>query len=405
MARYIVLPRKSGGRATLNLGTRRIKSDAPLFRSYRAEAREAQAAETWHAELERWVADGVKQGVHDISYRPGAAQTGARVLTMSSQLARELDREIDDVHVLRDQPINLIGPGQGSKRISADQLDDDEDLLWHLDTIKIREAQNAGTLGHGEGSRVAVLDTGVDSSHPEISKRLSGSYELNPEDLEIHPQAAGADSYGHGTHIAGLVAGARVGTAPAAELVSCEMLPNGRGRLSEFVQWISWASTQVGLHVVNLSAGLEGFIPEIQEPIRNLTAVGILPIVAVGNEGRDTSRSPGNYRDVLSVGATTSDGRVAGFSSSAKIIVDNTSYNVPHLVAPGRKVISCVRGGGYKAWNGTSMAAPIVSGLAAILIEKYPMIDVLDLKEAILEKCVDLGVSAERQGAGQVMVQ
>ena len=135
-----------------------------------------------------------------------------------------------------------------------------------------------------------------------------------------------------------------------------------------------------------------------------MLAVGVLPVCASGNEGRDRTRSPGNYRSVLSVGASNERGRVAGFSSSGTLTVDNTTYNIPHLVAPGEQVYSSVVQGGYEAWNGTSMATPIVSGVAALLLERYPDLTVLDLREELLNRCQLLDQPEKRQGLGLIQV-
>ncbi len=395
MTRYIVLPQRIHGLPTLSRAARRVKTEArqaycdevaDLFREHRGQR-----------ELNRWLRD-MKTQVSDPTPK-AATSVGARILDMTSANARMLRQEVPDIAVIRDRPLSLIGPVSSGDVMTADQLD--EAALWHLTAIRVREARDAGRLGNGEGSTVAVLDSGVDGTHPEIASRVAHAYSSDPETLAIDTIPVATDTDGHGTHVAGLVAGATVGVAPAATLISGEMLPGGQGALSEFVTWMNWASTQPDIHIVNISAGLAGFVPELREPVSALMAVGILPVIAAGNEGRDSSRSPGNFHDVLTVGASTESGRVVGFSSSATMVVDHQSYAVPDLVAPGRKVVSAVCGG-YEAWNGTSMAAPIVAGVAALHLERYPMIEVLDLIEAILETCTPLSVSALRQGAGLV---
>jgi subtilisin family serine protease len=87
------------------------------------------------------------------------------------------------------------------------------------------------------------------------------------------------------------------------------------------------------------------------------------------------------------------------------IVADNHRYEVPDLVAPGEGVYSSVIGGGYEAWDGTSMATPVVSGVAALILEKYPKIRVTDLVEELLTTCKDLKQNADRQGKGLVQVK
>ena len=183
------------------------------------------------------------------------------------------------------------------------------------------------------------------------------------------------------------------------------MIPGGFGNLSDFVLALEWAATQPEVQIVNMSAGIRGYLPEMREPVADLLAVGVLPVIATGNEGRNRTRSPGNYNEVLSIGASNRQSRIASFSSGGTLIADNHQYWVPDLVAPGESVYSSVMGGGYESWNGTSMATPIASGVAALILEKYPAMTVFDLRETLLTTCRDLGFSGDRQGAGLVQVK
>lgn len=86
------------------------------------------------------------------------------------------------------------------------------------------------------------------------------------------------------------------------------------------------------------------------------------------------------------------------------MFVDNMVYAVPDLVSPGADVTSCVMGGGYEAWNGTSMATPIVSGIASLYLEEDPLISLSDLSDKVLDSVKDLGFPVSRQGAGLAQV-
>jgi subtilisin family serine protease len=143
-----------------------------------------------------------------------------------------------------------------------------------------------------------------------------------------------------------------------------------------------------------------GFQPGFDDVVRALLFAGVLPIAAVGNEGRNRTRSPGNYQPLLSVGATGGDGSVAAFSGSGRIQIDHHVYDVPDLVAPGKDVYSSVRGGGYEAWQGTSMSAPIVSGLAALVLERQPDLPVLDVMDVLLNAATPVPGDPLRAGLG-----
>jgi subtilisin family serine protease len=322
------------------------------------------------------------------------------VVEMSEEDAKRLESDMPDVVVLRDRPLPLIEPVR-SVRASRSPSSAD---LWHLRAIALETARGRGFSGTGSGVNVAVLDTGIDETHPEIDGRVASAVTFDVERWRASPQRGSRDTDGHGTHVAGLIAGKRVGVAPGAKLLNGIMIPNGRGMLSDFVLALEWAAGEPEVRIVNMSAGIPGFIEGMSAAISDLFAVGVLPVIATGNEGRNRTRSPGNYDSVLSVGATNSANQVARFSSGGSIVVGNHQYHVPDLVAPGEGVFSCVMGGGYEAWDGTSMATPIVSGLACLVAERWPDISPLDLVEELIQACRSLGEPPERQGAGLVQV-
>ena len=185
------------------------------------------------------------------------------------------------------------------------------------------------------------------------------------------------------------------------------MLPQGKGNYTDFIIALEWAGLRADIQIVNVSAGLPGYLEEMRGAVADALATGIFLVFAVGNEGRNRTRSPGNYIEGLSVGAAAErSGKyvVPGFSGGGTLRVDHHQYDVPDLVAPGKGVYSSVAGGGYQAWDGTSMATPIVAGVAALILEKYPDITVLELEEELLSTCLDLGLPSTRQGRGLVQV-
>ena len=212
------------------------------------------------------------------------------------------------------------------------------------------------------------------------------------------------DTQGHGTHVAGLICGNTIGVASNTEIVSGVIIPKGIGRLSGFLMGLEWAGQNPSVDIVNISAGFPGFDPALREAMRGIVAAGVLPVVAVGNEGRNQTRSPGNYVDVLSVGAVNRELRVSRFSGGGSLLVDYHQYSVPEVVAPGEGVYSCVMGGGYEAWNGTSMAAPIVSGVAARILQIAGDMSVVELREEIISRCKVLADAPDRQGHGLVQL-
>jgi subtilisin family serine protease len=251
---------------------------------------------------------------------------------------------------------------------------------YGLDQIETTETwEEFGT--RGDGARVAVLDTGIDASHPAIDLAENGWAQFDAEGNQLDTEPNDPD--GHGTHTSGTVAGglaealgAHIGVAPEAELYHGKVLDDG-GTFAQILAGMEWA-VQNEADVINMSLGADGYFPEYIAPVRNAMAMGTFVVVSSGNSGPGTSGSPGNVYDSFSVGATTAQEGVASFSSGEQVYTTGDFgdaapddwpdwFTVPDVSAPGAQVISAQPGGGYAALSGTSMAAPHTAGTAALL--------------------------------------
>ncbi|WP_333981202.1 S8 family serine peptidase [Sphingomonas aerolata] len=150
--------------------------------------------------------------------------------------------------------------------------------------------------------------------------------------------------------------------------------------LDRILGGIEWAA-QNGAQIVSASLGLPGQSPAFQAMVNGLRSRNILPVFAVGNEGPGTSRFPGNYTNVLSVGASDEQDHVAVFSGSQRFI--NPTRMVPDVVAPGDRILSCLPNGAFAEMSGSSMATPHIAGLAALLLSAEPGSSADDLEAAI----------------------
>jgi subtilisin len=278
--------------------------------------------------------------------------------------------------------LRLIRPPQPTAAAKLTQT-----LTWGLQKLQVDALWNARLTG--AGVRVGHLDTGVDGDHPALQGAIAGFMLTDANGFEVSG-APVHDSGTHGTHTAGTIAGRpvngrHIGVAPQAQLYSAAVIEGGNV-VERIIAGMEWALAN-DVKIISMSLGLPGYQDDFLEVIRRLRSLNVLPVVAVGNEGPGTSRYPGNYEEVLSVGACDEGLRVANFSSSDAFAARVRDKVVPDLVGPGVGVISCVPGGGYHLSDGTSMATPHIAGLAALLWQAKPAASAREIERAILKSC------------------
>jgi subtilisin family serine protease len=178
------------------------------------------------------------------------------------------------------------------------------------------------------------------------------------------------------------------------------MVIEGGDIVARVLGGMDWAVGE-RVRVLSMSLGIRGIVDDFLDIVDVLRSNGVLPVVAVGNEGPGTSRSPGNYPSALSVGAHDEQFAVAEFSSSQRF-VRRSQPLVPDVVAPGVDVVSAASQGKYQSLSGTSMATPHVAGLAALLVEARPDVTVDRLEEAIFASARPGKMDVERVNRGAV---
>jgi len=243
----------------------------------------------------------------------------------------------------------------------------------------------------GKGTKVAILDTGVDAKHPDLAGKIAGfaEFDENGETIVDDPKKA-YDSDEHGTHCAAIVAGGNesgrwIGLAPDAEIYAGLVLKKGIGTDAQILAGIAWAIRNK-VDVISMSLGGLSMTADVFDTytlaIIRANEAGIPVVCAVGNDGSQTTGSPGNDIFAFTVGATDVDDRAAGFSGGRTQIIEESRYldpevlplvySKPDITAPGVDVYSAVPKGKYEAWNGTSMATPHVAGAFALLFGAKP---------------------------------
>ena len=233
---------------------------------------------------------------------------------------------------------------------------------WGLDRIDQRALPLNGTYSapNTASSVVAyVVDTGVDGTHSEFTGRVAAGFDA------VSGSDGRSDCNGHGTHVAGTIAGSTYGVAKAARVVPVRVLDcTGSGSVSGVIAGLDWIAKNrpSGQRaVVNMSLGTASVVSSLDSAVASLVASGVSVVVAAGNSATDAcTSSPARVASAITVGATTTtDGR-ASFSNFGSCL---------DLFAPGSNITSARAGGGSTTLSGTSMAAPHVAGVAALLLE------------------------------------
>ena len=269
-------------------------------------------------------------------------------------------------------------------RIAAARLT--EAMPWGLDLLEVPQLWAQGLTG--DGVKVGHLDTGVDGKHPTFESAITAFAEF--DDLGFKKSKSQPHDTGeHGTHTAGTILGRPVrghaiGVAKQAKLVSAIVIEGGDA-VARVIAGMDWCLAN-GISVLSMSLGFRGWWENFIPLTAVLRSKNVLPVFAVGNEGPGTSRSPGNYNNVVSVGAANVNRHVADFSSSQKFkrTVDPI---VPDLIGPGVGIVSAKPGGGYQEMDGTSMATPHIAGLAALLFQAKAGATADEVERAIYGSC------------------
>lgn len=319
------------------------------------------------------------------------------------------------------------------RRIRRLRLDRTVRALLDVAAPTIRAPAVWATGVGGRGTAVAVLDTGI-YPHPDFTR---------PENrlLAFHDVVDGRtepfDPNGHGTHVAGIIAGngrlsggGYVGCAPEAGLVVVRVLDaQGSGRLSQVLAGLDWVLAHrdtYGIRVLNLSLGALAVDPPAEDPLAQAVEVawasGLVVCVAAGNSGPEpgTIDTPGTAPSVITVGAADDRGTVhrgddviARFSGRGPAFGDGEK---PDLVAPGVHITAAAAPGSrlareqgtthgaYTTMSGTSMAAPLVAGAAALLLSGRPHLTPPEVKALLLQGCTPIHAGSAAEGRGLIDV-
>lgn len=320
------------------------------------------------------------QVIHVLDFGPIGQAVAGR---FSDRAVRELAKRDDVRYIERDGRRHLV----------------QQTLPWGVDRIDADVAHEVAATGAGVD--IAIIDTGIDSDHPDLRANLGEGFTVSRR-TACHGQPDVCrepwdDEFGHGTHVAGIAAAIDngegvVGVAPAATLHAVDIFNSGGSAFnSDSAAGITWVADQ-GYDVANMSYG--GSESEVEnDALEYAASQGVLLVAAAGNAGpcTDCVIHPASHPEVIAVSATDSSDELASFSSTGPEV---------DLAAPGVDILSTVPGGDYTTFSGTSMASPHVAGAGALLVsDGY---DRFEARQQLLESAEDIGLAEHEQGAGLV---
>jgi subtilisin len=276
-----------------------------------------------------------------------------------------------------------------------------EEYPWGILQIGADEVHSFGNIG--SNIKVAVIDTGIDYNHPELSEAYAGGYDFVNDDLDP------MDDNGHGTHVAGTIAAALngigvAGVAPGVELYALKVLDStGSGNLYDIIEALDWACGNNPQNVViQISNNSYGSL--VDDPLGLLQLAfdisydndygeewDLLHVAAAGNSGTanvtaDNVQYPAKYDSVIAVAATDQGNNRASFSSTGPAV---------ELAAPGVNIKSTFPDNSYAWGTGTSMACPHVVGTAALIMSAYPGWTNIQVRQQLRDTANDLGINGK----------
>ncbi|MFC7045203.1 S8 family peptidase [Halobacteriaceae archaeon GCM10025711] len=293
--------------------------------------------------------------------------------------------------------VRYVEPESEMKLLGGETVQpESQSVPWGIDRIGAAALHERGVTG--AGAHIAVIDSGIDSDHPDLLPNLGEGYAMVPCD-----ECDGEDwddDHDHGTHVAGIAAAASngegvVGVAPDATLHAVKAVSaDGHGDSSTIADGLRWVADQ-GYDVASMSIGSTSESEVLRDAVTYAYEKGVLVVAAAGNEEPDehTVHYPAAFPEAIAVGAIDEEDDLADFSLTGEAL---------ELVAPGDDIQSTVIDG-YATYSGTSMATPHVSGAAALLVSSgYQK---AKARERLCTTAVDLGLDADEQGDGLVDLQ
>lgn len=267
-------------------------------------------------------------------------------------------------------------------------------LPWGIDRINAEVAQATTT---GDPVKVAIVDTGIDTTHPDLALNIKGG-------MTAVNTTSYKDDNGHGSHVAGIVAALNnsigvVGVGADIDLYAVKVLDRrGSGWVSDIIEGLAWCQS-ADMDVVNMSLGTSSYVQSFHDAVSALYASGTVIVAAAGNDGIGSAVNyPAAFSEVIAVSAITQSDALAYFTCTGPQI---------ELAAPGYQIYSTYKSGGYNTLSGTSMASPHVAGVAALVIasDTDGVWSPAEVRNRLRATAEDLGTTGWDSGFGYGLVR
>lgn len=285
------------------------------------------------------------------------------------------------------EPVNLVK----LEKIQGSKANDPSlSKQYHLDMINMNKAWGI-TTGSNK-VKIAIIDSGIDLNHPDLKSKITTGINI------IDPNKKPLDDNGHGTHVAGIAAAATdnkigvAGIAPDCLIMPVKVLDKGRGTDIDIAEGIIWASKK-GADVINLSVGLYTKSTALERAVKYAIGKNTVVVSSAGNDAKSSKlHLPSMIKGVIEVSATTKKDKLASFSNYAQQISVSAPGDDIYSTMPTYNVdLTKEIGKGYGYMSGTSMASPIVAGLAALIKSEDKSLTPKEVKEIIEDSASDLG--------------
>jgi cell wall-associated protease len=277
---------------------------------------------------------------------------------------------------------SVISVNQSVIYQSYGMLDPKRGEQYHLTQLQVEKAQN---LAPNKKIKVAVIDTGIDMRHPELSGQVLPSYNA------VNPMNPGLPD-AHGTHVAGIIAAKKdngiggYGINPNAMIIPIDVFNRGGGATDYSIAQGILQAIKSNAKVINMSLGGPVTSPLIEDAVKKALAKNIVIVAAAGNSGDDWTNYPAGYEGVISVG---------NINHAKKLAVSSSYGPSIDVVAPGEEIYSTIyeaeKLSSFRKASGTSMASPVVAGIVSLLLTKYPTLTPAQVEYILEHTSKDLG--------------